>query len=121
MLRKYGIRVDGLSQATRLSSRTLPLASGGHLPWREEMMDDETVDICTVFFLSVVSLIGLNGCNRQDPPPNAQKKLPQVPDTAVGRMARSAIDKAKRVEAMLKEQAIGQPRPVRKGRRKLEV
>jgi hypothetical protein len=56
-----------------------------------------------VFSLSVVSLIGLNGCNRQDPSPNAQKELPQVPDTAVGGMARSAIDKAKGVETMLKE------------------
>jgi hypothetical protein len=74
-----------------------------------------------VFSLSVVSLIALNGCNRQDPPPTAQKELPQVPDTTVGGMARSATDKAKRVEVMLKEQAIGQSRPVRKGRRKLEV
>jgi hypothetical protein len=56
-----------------------------------------------VFSLSVVSLIGLNGCNRQDPPPNAVKELPQVPDTAVGRMAWSAIDKAKGVETMLED------------------
>ncbi len=54
-----------------------------------------------VFSLSVVSLIGLNGCNRQDPPPNVVKELPQVPDTAVGRMAWSAIDKAKGVETIL--------------------
>jgi hypothetical protein len=56
-----------------------------------------------VFFLSVVSLMGLNGCNRQDPPLNAVKELPQVPDTAVGGMARSAIDKAKGVETTLGE------------------
>lgn len=56
-----------------------------------------------VFSLSVVSLIGLNGCNRQDPPPNALKELPQVPDTAVGGMARSTIDKAKGVETMLEK------------------
>lgn len=65
--------------------------------------------------------MGLNGCNRQDPPPNAVKELPQVPDTAVGGMARSAIDKAKGVETTLGRQAIGQPRPVRKGRRKLQI
>lgn len=78
--------MDGLSQATRLSSITPSLSSGAHLPWREEMMDDETVDICTGLFLSVVSLIGLNGCNRQDPPQDAEKELPQVPGTAVGGM-----------------------------------
>jgi hypothetical protein len=56
-----------------------------------------------VFSLSVVSLIGLNGCNRQGLPPNAVKELPQVPDTAVGGMARSAIEKAKGVETTLEE------------------
>jgi hypothetical protein len=56
-----------------------------------------------VFSLSVVSLIGLNGCNRQDPPPKVGKELPQVPDTAVGGMARGAIDKAKGVETTLGE------------------
>ena len=56
-----------------------------------------------VFSLLVLSLLGLNGCNRQDPPPKAVKELPQVPDTAVGGMARSAIDKAKGVEATLGE------------------
>ena len=56
-----------------------------------------------VFSLLMVSLMGLNGCNRQDPPPKAVKKLPQVSDTAVGGMARSAIDKAKGVETTLGE------------------
>ena len=56
-----------------------------------------------VFSLSVVSLIGLNGCNRQDPLPKAVKEPPQVPDTAVGGMTRSAIDKAKGVETTLGE------------------
>jgi hypothetical protein len=51
-----------------------------------------------VFSLLVVSLIGLDGCNRQDPPPNTVKELPQVPVTAVGGMARRVIDKAKGVE-----------------------
>ena len=51
-----------------------------------------------VFSLSAVSLMGLNGCDRQDPLPKAAKELPQLPDTAVGGMARSAIDKAKGVE-----------------------
>jgi hypothetical protein len=32
-----------------------------------------------VFSLSVVSLMGLNGCDRQIPPPKAVKELPQVP------------------------------------------
>jgi hypothetical protein len=50
-----------------------------------------------------VSLIGLNGCNRQDPPSKVGKELPQVPDTAVGGMARGAIDKARGVETMLGE------------------
>jgi hypothetical protein len=56
-----------------------------------------------VFSLSVVSLMGLNGCDRQVPPPKAVKELPQIPDTAVGGMARSAIDKAKGVETTLGE------------------
>ena len=56
-----------------------------------------------VFSLLVVSLMGLNGCNRQDPPPKTVKELPQVPDTAVGGMTRSAIDKAKGVETTLRE------------------
>ena len=51
-----------------------------------------------VFFLSVVVLIGLDGCNRQDSPPKAVKEPLQDPDTAVGGMTRSAIDKAKGVE-----------------------
>jgi hypothetical protein len=58
-----------------------------------------------VFSLSVWSLVGLNGCNRQDPPPKVGKGLPQVPDTAVGGMARDAIDKAKGVETTLGEAA----------------
>ena len=56
-----------------------------------------------VFSLSVVSLMSLKGCDRQDPPPKAVKELPQLPDTAVGGMARSAIDKAKGVETTLGE------------------
>ena len=71
------------------------------------MMDDETVIAALVFPLLVVSLIGLNGCNRQDPPLNAVKELSQAPDTVVGRMARSAIDEAKGVETMLEDTAIG--------------
>lgn len=53
-----------------------------------------------VFFLS---LVGLNGCDRQDPPTKAVKELAQAPDTTVGGMARSAIDKAKGVETTLGE------------------
>lgn len=56
-----------------------------------------------VFFLSVVSLMGLNGCDRQVPPPKAVKDLPQTPEATVGGMARSAIEKAKGVEATLGE------------------
>jgi hypothetical protein len=56
-----------------------------------------------VFSLSVVPLIGLNGCNRQDPPPKVGRELPQVSDTAVGGMARGAMDKAKGVEKTLGE------------------
>ena len=56
-----------------------------------------------VFSLSVVSLMGLNGSNRQDPAPKAVKELPQVPDTAVGGIVRSAIDKTKGVETTLGE------------------
>jgi len=55
------------------------------------------------FSLSVVSLVGLNGCDRQGPPPKAVKEPPQVPDTAVGGMARRAIDKVKGVETTLGE------------------
>ena len=60
-----------------------------------------------VFSLSVVSLIGLNGCNRQDPSPKVGKELSQAPDTAVGGMARGAIDKAKGVETTLEEVGNG--------------
>ena len=56
-----------------------------------------------VFSLSVVSMMGLNGCNRQDLPPKAVKELPQAHDTAIGGMAESAIDKAKGVETTLGE------------------
>jgi hypothetical protein len=56
-----------------------------------------------VFSSLVVSLMGLTGCDRQVPPPKAVKELPQVPDTAVGGMARNAIDKAKGVETTLGE------------------
>ena len=56
-----------------------------------------------VFSLLAVSLIGLNGCNRQDPPSKAVKEIPQVSDTAVGGMAGSSIDKAKGVETTLGE------------------
>lgn len=45
--------------------------------------------------------MALNGCDRQDPPPKAVKELRQLPDTTVGRVARSAIDKAKGVETTL--------------------
>ena len=56
-----------------------------------------------VFSLWVVSLMGLKGCDRQAPLPKAVKELPQVPDTAVGEMARSVIYKAKEVETTLEE------------------
>ena len=67
------------------------------------MMDDEAVDICAGLFLVGGVADGPNGCDRQVPPPKAVKELPQVPDTAVGGMARSAIDKAKGVETTLGE------------------
>ena len=62
------------------------------------------LSISVLFFsLSVVSLMGLNGCDCQDPSPKAVKELPQLPGTAVGGIARSAIDKAKGVETTLGE------------------
>jgi hypothetical protein len=48
--------------------------------------------------LSIVSLMSLNGCDRQDLPSKTLKEIPQCPETAVGEMARSAIDKAMGVE-----------------------
>lgn len=63
--------------------------------------NDETVDVCTGFFPCRGVADGLDGCDRQDPPPKAVTELPQLPDTAVGGMARSAIDRAKRVETTL--------------------
>ena len=56
-----------------------------------------------VFSVSVVSLMSLNGCDRQVPPPKAVEEPPQVFDTAVGGNARSAIEKAKGVETTLGE------------------
>lgn len=56
-----------------------------------------------IFSLLVVSLMGLNGCDRQDPAPKAVKEPPQSPDTAIGGLARSTIDKAKGVETTLGE------------------
>ena len=53
--------------------------------------------------LSIVSLKSLNGCDRQDLPPKTLKEIPQLPETAVGGMARSAIDKAKGVETTIGE------------------
>ena len=74
-----------------------------------------------VFSLSVVSLIGLNGCNRQDSPPDAVKELLQVPGTAIGGMPGVRSTRPRELRQCWKRQAIGQPRPVRKGRRKLEM
>lgn len=54
-------------------------------------------------FLVAWSATGLCGCDRQVPPPKAVKELPQPPETVVGGMARSAIEKAKGVEATLGE------------------
>ena len=59
--------------------------------------------LALAFSLSVVSLMGLNGCDRQAPPPKAVRESPQVLDTAVGGMAGSAIEKAKGVETTLGE------------------
>ena len=56
-----------------------------------------------VFSLSVMSLMGLYGCDRQVLHPKAAKEPPQVLDTAVGGMDRSVIDKANGVETMLDE------------------
>jgi hypothetical protein len=56
-----------------------------------------------VFSLLAVSLMGLNGCDRQAPPPKAVKEPSHVLDTAIGGMAGSAIDKAKGVETTLGE------------------
>ncbi len=53
--------------------------------------------------LAVVSLFSLKGCDRQDPLPKVVKELPQLPETAAGGMARSAIEKAKGVETTLGE------------------
>ncbi len=58
-----------------------------------------------VIALSVVSLMGLNGCDRQVPPPKAVQERPQVPETAVGEMAGSALEKAKGVETTLGDAA----------------
>ena len=57
--------------------------------------------LALVFPLSVMSLMGLNGCDRQAPPPKAVKESPQVLDTAVGGMDGRAIEKAKGVETTL--------------------
>jgi hypothetical protein len=82
---------------------TIPLSSGVHLHGeRREWMMKLSISVL-VFSLSVVLLMGLNGCDRQDPPSKAVKELPQLPDTAVGGMARSAIDRAKEVETTLGE------------------
>jgi len=54
-----------------------------------------------VLSFTVISLIGLFGCDRQVSPPKAIEELPQVSDTVVGGVARSAIDKAKGVETTL--------------------
>lgn len=78
---------------------TIPLR--GALTVEETDEGDETVDICTGFPLLAVWLMALNGCDRQDPAPKAVKELPQLPDTTVGGVARSAIDKAKGVETTL--------------------
>jgi len=65
--------------------------------------------------------VGLNGCDRRDPPSQPVHELFQLPDTAVGGMARSVIDKARKLRQRWERQAIGQSGPVRKGRRKPEM
>jgi hypothetical protein len=67
---------------------------------RADMMMKRVMSVI-VFALSVVLLMGLNGCDRQVPPPKAVPELPKVPETAVGEMAGSAIQKAKGVETTL--------------------
>lgn len=66
-------------------------------------MNDETIDIGTGLFLIGGVADEPKRCGRQDPPPKAAKELPQLPDTAVGGMARSAINKAEGVETTLGE------------------
>jgi hypothetical protein len=63
-------------------------------------MKNPSMFVLVISFV-VISLIGLFGCERQVPPPKAIKELPQVSDTAVDGIARSAIDKAKGVETTL--------------------
>lgn len=67
------------------------------------MVDDETVDICAGLLLLGGVVISLNECDRQDPQPKALKERPQLPETAVGGMARSAIDKAEGVKTPIVE------------------
>ena len=43
--------MDVLSLVKRWSSMTTPMSFGAHLLCREEMMDDETVDICAGLLL----------------------------------------------------------------------
>jgi hypothetical protein len=66
---------------------------------RADMMMKRLISV----LVSSLSLVGLNGCDRQVPPPKAVQEPPPVPETAVGGMARSAIDKAKGVETTLGE------------------
>ena len=56
-----------------------------------------------IFSLLVLSLMGLNGCDHQDPAPKAVKEPAQLPDPAIGGMSRNTIYKAKGVETTLKE------------------
>ena len=84
-------------------------------------MDDETVDICTGLFLVGGVADGPDGCNRQALSPKAVKELPQVHDTAVVGWPKARSTRPRELRQCWERQAIGQPRPVRKGRRKPEI
>jgi len=74
-----------------------------------------------VFSLSVVSLMGLNGCDRQDPPrrrcTNCRSFLTQ---RLVG-WPGARPTRPRKLRQRWERQTIGQSRPVRKGRRKPEM
>jgi len=85
------------------------------------MMDNEIVDICPGLFLVGGVADRPEGYQRQDSRPKAVKEPPQDPDTAVGWMTRSAIDKAKGVETMMGEAGNRTAETRKEGRGKPEV
>ena len=71
--------------------------------------------------LSVVPLMGLNGCDRQDPPSKTVHEFSQHPAQRLVGWPGARSTRPRKLRQRWERPAIGQSRPVREGRRKPEM